>query len=134
MSIRTTSAEVAGIIETDSTISLTPFIAVASALVDVHCAAANPDYTAAELLLIETWLAAHFYAIRDRAKVSESAGDGVSQSMQHTEDLGFDCNEWGQAAMRLDYFGGLAKLNASTKKGTTRTVNVAWLGKCHHHH
>lgn len=134
MSIRTTDVEVAAIIETDSTIGLAPFIAAASALVDVHCAAANPNYTATELLLIETWLAAHLYAVRDRAKVSESAGDGVSQSMQHTEDLGFDCNEWGQVAMRLDYFGGLAKLNASIKKGTTRTVSVTWLGKCHHQH
>jgi len=134
MSVRTTAAEVATIIETDSTISLTPFIAAASALVDSQCAALNTTYTAAELLVIETWLAAHFYAIRDRTRTSEAAGSGVSQSLQHTEDLGFDCNEWGQTAMRLDYYGGLARLNEATKKGTTRTVNVTWLGKRHHHH
>lgn len=134
MSIRTTAAEVAAIIETDSSISLTPFIAAASALVDTQCEALNAAYTAAELLAIETWLAAHLYAIRDRSRTSESVGSGVSQSLQHVEDLGFNCNEWGQMAMRLDYYGGLARLNESIKKGTARTVSVTWLGKRHHHH
>jgi len=125
---RTTAEDVAAIIEVDSTIALTAFIDAASAIVDDHCATYT-GYTTARLKTIETWLAACLYAIRDRARTHESPGDGVSESKQHVEALGFDCNEWGQMAMRLDHNGGLARLNEQTKSGVTKTVSVAWLGK-----
>lgn len=72
MAIRTTDAAVRAIIETQASIDTAPFIEVASALVDEI----EPDssYNATRLELIERWLAAHFYAIRDNRVASEGAG------------------------------------------------------------
>ena len=132
--IRTTEDAVWALVEEDATISMTPFIEAASALVTVNCEDKCDDYTATDLELIERWLAAWAYKIRDRLRTADKAGD-VSASYQHVEDLGFDCNEWGQMAMRLDWNGGLAALNSQTKEGTlTRVAGVTWLGKRRHHH
>jgi len=124
MAIRTDSTAVEGIIEVDSSISLTPFIEVASSLVDSVCAASG--YTAARLELIERWLAAHFYAIRDPRKDSEKAGP-VSEKNQYKVDLGFDVTTYGQMAMRVDYEGNLAALNERVKSGQKRRIGVIWL-------
>ena len=122
---RTTAADVQGIVEVDATISLTPFITVANAVVTKHCV--DDDFTAADLELIERYLAAYFYCLRDRRAVSETA-KGVGQSLQHAEDLGFDANEYGQMAKRLDWSGALAALDVSSKSGLRRTVELTWLG------
>lgn len=121
--LRTTVEAVGLIIELDASISLTPFIEAANALVTEHCAALSA--TAAEL--VERWLSAHFYAMRDPRSTSESAG-GVSTSYQSRVGLGFDLTHYGQMAMRLDTSGGLALLNEQTKRGSKRTPSVSWLG------
>lgn len=125
MAVRTTSAAIAKIIEIDSGIDMTPFIEAASALVDEVCATVSA-YTATKLELIERWLSAFFYAIRDPQ--TTSVGAGVSVSFQHANGLHFDVNEWGQMAMMLDTAGGLARLNASSKTGATRRARIRWLG------
>jgi len=128
---RTTSALVGGIIEWDSDdskstyIDMAPFIAVANALVTECCSA--DDYTTTRLELIERWLSAHCYTIRDMRAESEKAGS-VSEKFQSKVDLGFDTSHYGQMAMRLDTEGGLAALNERIKKGKKVTVSVSWLG------
>ncbi len=127
MAVRTSSALVGGIIEVESTIILTPFIAVANALVTQFCTGLDDDYEAAQLIEIETWLAAHFYTVRDMRRTEERAGP-VSERFQSKVDLGFSTSHYGQMAMRLDWHGGLARLDARIKKGT-RVPIMSWLGK-----
>ena len=124
---RTTSDLVSGIIEADSSISLTPFILTANELVTEYCVGVTPAYDATRLELIERWLAAHFYTVRDMRAESEKAGS-VSEKKQSKVDLGFDSSHYGQTAMRLDTLGGLSALNEQTKKGSGQLMSFAWLG------
>ena len=131
---RTTKAEIEEIIEIDVEIipddaAMAPFITAANMLVTQCCTGANGPSTAydtTQLEMIERYLAAHFYTNRDPRASSEKAGP-VGVSYQDRVDLGFDSSFYGQTAMRLDFNGGLAKVNEDTKKGKP-TVGVAWLG------
>lgn len=123
---RTTAAAVAEIVEQDTTIDMDPFIEAANALVTEKCAVVT-TYTAGRLELIERWLSAHFYRIRDMPVTQESI-KGVTENFQHREDLGFDVTHYGQMAMRLDTNGGLAALNKQIKSGAG-SVQIEWLGK-----
>jgi len=127
MAVRTNDELVEGIIEVDENISLTPFISAANALVTQCCTDLTVDYTDAHLIVIETWLAAHFYTVRDMRAESEGAGS-VNERFQSKVDVGFSTSHYGQMAMRLDYYGGLARLDKKIKKGTT-PPNMTWLGK-----
>jgi hypothetical protein len=129
---RTSPAAVQAIIEVDSEIFLEPFIEAADALVTEICESktkadgVTPYYDSPRLELIERWLAAHFYAIRDPRAATEQAGP-VMQRIESEVDLGFDVTRYGQMAMRLDTAGGLAALNEQVKKGGT-TIALHWLG------
>ena len=130
MSVRTTAEDVQGIIEVDASIipddaSMLPFITVANELVTEYCV--GQGYTDARLELIERWLSAHFYTIRDMRAESEKAGP-VSAKYQSKVDLGFDSSHYGQTAMRLDTQGGLSRLNKTIKDGNRVAVGVTWLG------
>ncbi len=125
MAVRTTDDNVEGIIEVDSGISLTPFIAAANHLVTQCCS--SDDYDATQLELIERFLAAHLYTLRDPRAVQERAGS-VGVTYQSKVDLGLSTSHYGQTAMALDFEGGLAALNAQTKKGSRRSVSVKYLG------
>lgn len=127
MAVRTTDEKVKEIIEVDTSISLTPFISIANDLVTECCTNLTVDYTVAYLVKIETWLAAHFYSIRDMRTESERAGP-VSEKFQSKVDVGFSTSHYGQAAMRLDYKGGLAGLDRKIRKGV-RVPSMTWLGK-----
>jgi hypothetical protein len=122
---RTTETLVSGIIEVDASISLTPFIEIASEIVTDVCAPLG--YADTRLEQIERWLSAHLYTVRDPRVTSESAG-GVSASYQHSEGLGFNTSSYGQTAMRLDTLGGLASLDNATKTGGRKTVGVTFIG------
>ena len=124
---RTTSVLVEGIIENSESITLTPFIEAANLLVTQYCTDLTEDYTSDELEKIETWLAAHVFTIRDMRAEYEKAGD-VSEKKQSKVDLGFDTSHYGQMAMRLDYHGGLAKLNEEAKKGAVNLFVGLWMG------
>lgn len=124
---RTTSEAVAAIIDVDSSIDLTPFITTANLLVTTHCAALNSDYTATELEEIERYLAAHLSTLIDPRPTQETAGK-VSAWYQSKVDLGFATSHYGQMAMLLDWYGGLAALNERMKKGGKKTVGISWLG------
>ncbi len=129
MAVRTTDALVGGIIEVTASISLTPFIAAANTLVTQCCTgdAVSTDYTADDLQQIETWLAAHFYTVRDMRAERERAGS-VEEKFQSKVDLGFSTSHYGQMAMTLDYQGGLASLNQDIIAGNKKTVSISWLG------
>lgn len=131
MAVRTTVEAVDGIIETDVTIDLTPFIETASLLVDVNCEALNAAYTEEELEKIERWLSAHVYATRDPRPVVESLGNRLSVTNQSKVDLYFCNSHYGQMALLLDWYGGLAKLQDKMKNqaGGLRTIGITWLGE-----
>lgn len=128
---RTTDLAVQGILDQDVTIPLTPFIEVANNLVTRVCVpalAADTDYVAADLELIERWLSAHFYCIRDAQRVQESVR-GVSESFQQKVDLGLNQTRYGQQAMLIDTEGGLAALQKLLEDGRPRKVGITWLGQ-----
>lgn len=129
---RTTDEAVAGIIETDEDIPLTPFIEVANELVTEVCGSVT-TYTTTRLELIERWLSAHFYAIRDPRSTREEV-EGIRDTYESKVDLGFDLTRYGQQAMRLDTNGGLAALNNAIKNAKSslpavkKMVGMTWLG------
>lgn len=135
MAIRTTADEVKKLVEVDTTISsdLLPFITSASILVDKVCATklaadgVSNFYDAAELELIERWLAAHFYTIRDNRIASEGV-KSLTASYQFSIGKGLSSSMQGQTAMMLDRAGGLASLSKSMEEGRGRKVGIVALG------
>lgn len=122
---RTTAELVGGIIEVDPTISLDPFIDTANQLVTEVCVGAG--YADGRLEMIERWLAAHFYAMRD-PRATQEVARGVGQSLQSAVSYGFKASHFGQQALRLDTAGGLAALDKATERGGIRTVSGTYLG------
>lgn len=125
MAVRATQETMAAVIELDTTITVTPFIAIANKLVDECCL--DADYTDEKLQEIETWLAVHFYCVRDPRTTSEGAG-GVSASYQGVTGMYLEASTYGQAAMLLDTDGGLAALNQQARKGRSPVIGATWLG------
>ena len=124
---RTTDTLVRGIIELDASFVTTPFISIANELITECCTGVTPAYSAARLVLIETWLAAHFCTNRE-GRAFEERADVVTERKQSKVDLGFDTSHYGQTAMRLDTLGGLSALNEQSKKGGNTTFGVTWAG------
>lgn len=122
---RTTDEAVAAIIEVDEEIVLTPFIEAAAALVEEVCVPAGYDETRLEL--IERWLSAHFYTIRDPRVVQETVGP-IQASYQNKVDLGLNVSHYGQMAMRLDTKGTLAQLEKRMRNGGHAPL-MFWLGQ-----
>lgn len=117
---RTTPDLVKAIIEVDASIDLTPFIVAAGALVDDI--AVESGHSADRLQLIETWLAAHFYTVRDPRVTAERAGS-VGANYQSAVDLDLNTSHYGQMAQVLDSSG----LLRGESKGRKRP-SVVWLG------
>lgn len=129
---RTTSEAVAGIIEVDESISIAPFIETASVLVTDCCTGtAGPatPYSDERLELIERWLAAHFYAVRDRRPAFEQAGP-VSAKYENFVDAGLASTMYGTQVMLIDTNGGLAVLSKQASDGKKRQAGVYWMGSC----
>jgi len=127
---RTTSAEVAKIIDTDATLDLRPFIDTANALVDwlnTTCDSLNA-LSASDLELIERWLSAHFYAHRDQLYTEKSTGKSSGRFQGQTA-MALSSTQYGQTAMALDITGCLARRSADANEGGRRRVGVQWLGK-----
>jgi len=118
---RVTDADVEELVEVDSDISLTPFIAAANELVTELCV--PQSYSATRLAMIEAWLSAHFYQIRDQAVAKEKVSS-LDTTYQYKVDLNLAQTKYGQMAMVLDTAGKLQQLS----KGKSRTVGVTWLG------
>lgn len=118
----TTSSQVTAIIEVDPSIDLDVFIATAHELVAEFCE--DKGYTDSRLELIERYLSAHFYTLRDPRPVSEKAGE-VSVTYQSKVALRLSTSHYGQTAMLLDTAGGLTTLNEG--KANTN-ASLLWLG------
>jgi hypothetical protein len=123
---RITDADVEELIDVDSSISLTPFITAANELVTELCT--DSDYTDARLAIIEAWLAAHFYVLRDQAVDTEKAGS-VSVKYQYRIGLMLQQTKQGQTAMILDTAGNLAALSKRAEEGEAATVSISWMGE-----
>ena len=143
---RITSEDIEAIIDFDPSIEdLTPFIAAAEELVTELCAGtlnqpvsegfrnttATPwvPYTSNRLAIIETWLAAHFLAIRDPRYASESIG-AASASYQQMVGLNLGLTPYGQQAMLFDTHGNLAWMDKHISQGKRARAGVAYLGTC----
>lgn len=124
---RATEADIRTVIETDADISLVPFISAAGSLVDyVSAQDTGSVLSAAQLRDVETWLAAHFYAIRDQQYQAKST-DGASATFQGTTGRALDSTFWGQQAMLLDVTGCLSGLNQDAQRGKIKAT-ATWLG------
>lgn len=124
MAIRTTPEAVRGIVDSDPSIPMEPFIVAASLLVDkVAKDDINRELSADDLAEIERWLAAHCYSMRDRQVTGESGG-GVSGSYAGSFGTMLDSTTYGQTAKLLDTTGYLSKLGERKA-----TAIGCWLGK-----
>lgn len=130
----TTDDKVKAIIETDDEIDLTPFIETAHSLVEKVCKGSGPfAYSEDDLDNIETWLAAHFYTIRDNRVTAEKAGS-VGANYSVTTALNLQSSMYGQSAMMLDLNGGLAQVNKKANDGKAPLAGqkgsaISWLGE-----
>jgi hypothetical protein len=136
---RTTAALVEAIVEVQTGIDPQPFIDFASELLTDVCTSANPDwrehfvaytdgYIGSRMELIERWLAAHFYTIFDNQLSSAKAGS-VAVGYQYKIGLGLKSSRYGVAAMTLDTYRLLAKLDNAVEKERRVKVSVGWLGR-----
>lgn len=126
MAVRTTSTAVGKLIEIyDEDVDFDPFIETANSVVTDVCT--DSGYSAAKLELIERWLAAHFYAVRELPAHSESVR-GVSESKMYYVGMDLRSTMYGQQAMLIDTAGNLAALNKQMTTGGKTPVVMAWLG------
>lgn len=124
MAIRTTEAAVKLIIEVDDDISLTPFIETANNILERVCL--DSGYSEATLELIERWLSAHFYAIRD-PRVTREGVKGIEEAFAvSVKSSGFNTTPYGQQALLLDSAGNLADLEA--RRGKVQIVHIGGCG------
>jgi hypothetical protein len=112
--------------KTDGTLpDLTPFIRTASIMVDrvATCATARAvTLSSAELLEMESWLAAHFYSVSDRPYESTMT-DRAQAKFQGKTAMGLDSSHYGQTAKSLDVSGCLESLSKQ------RFATATWIGK-----
>lgn len=124
MAWRVTEEEVRELVDSDSTLSVAPFIATANALTDYVSSADDADeLTAALLISIEKHLAAHFYTQLDPQEAEAKTAD-ASAKFQGEFGKGLERTPWGQAAMMFDTSGTLVSLSRGRRK-----VGITWLGK-----
>jgi hypothetical protein len=134
---RTTQALVAGIIEVTPGVDLTPFIAIGNQMTTDNCTYParggyqvpyTDGFVGSKMELIERWLSAHFYAIFDTQLTFARAGT-VGVGYQHKINYGLMNTQWGQQAMMLDQYAGLARVNNSAIVKKKVRVDIMWLGR-----
>jgi len=123
MAVRTTETKVRAVIDADNTVAMAQFIATATALTDyVSSEDSASVLTTALLLEIETYLAAHYYALYDRQFEAKKTGD-ASATFQGKTEMRLDSTIWGQQALALDISGTLARVSKGSSK-----LSLHWLG------
>lgn len=111
----------------NGTTSVDPFIATATVIVDrvETCAIADESpLTAAELELVERWLAAHCYQQFDKGYTQRSTLS-ASGSFEGQTGMYLESTRYGQMAMAVDPSGCLRAQNA----GGRTVATAVWLGK-----
>lgn len=127
MAYRTNEDAVRGIIDNTTTIDMTPFIRIANILVTkVHSKDTLSLLSTSDLVELETWLAAHFYAHRDQLLQNKSTS-GASGGFQGQTGMYFESTQYGQTCLLLDVTGYLASLMDQAKNGR-KAVQMIWLG------
>lgn len=105
--------------------NLSPFMRGAKIITDamIRCAQKKGiTHTDDEIIEIETWLAAHGYAMSDQ--VAESERDlNANVTYQGKTDMALNATKFGQHALSLDYSGCLNAI------GKHRKQSILWLGK-----
>lgn len=128
----TTALAVQGIIEHDVDIPLDPFIETASMLIDRLLVPVldddnSPYYNNVQLEVIERWLSAHFYAVRDPRTAFEGVGK-VQASFESKVGLNLNNTRYGQTVLYLDTSGTFAALQEQAEEGGKIKPQVVWLG------
>lgn len=103
---RTNDALVKEVIDVDDTIWSSQFVSIASDMVADRLE--GKGISEAILTHIETYLAAHFYALRDPQYESKRT-DRAQAKFQGRTGMGLDGTWWGRAAKDLDPTGSLDK-------------------------
>src|SRR4051812_40967935 len=116
----TTAAQVRSILgdSVDDSVDLAPWIDSAHVLVEKWCpaydASAQPDgYTAAQLEMIERWLAAHCYVTSPDSGAAggktlrERAGEVEEEYQRQVLGPGLEATPYGLMALRFDWRGSL---------------------------
>lgn len=136
---RTTDALVRGIIQVQDGVDLTPFIRFANQLTTDVCTypkvGQDPllflpyedGFENSKMELIERWLAAHAYTIFDNQLSAAKAGT-ISVGFQHKIDMGLKASMYGQQAIMLDNYGGLAAWDNTAKTKRQIKLGIVWLG------
>ncbi len=142
---RTTATAVSKIIEVDidsedesTTLDqwLAPFIEVANMIVTRLLSGATyytPSVTYLltdiniDLEIVERWLSAHFYAVRDMRRAEEQVAT-VREKVMFKVGLDLRNTMYGQQAMFVDLSGLLAAWNNSLAKVEKIRVGATWLG------
>lgn len=130
MAIRTNAGKVGEVIDVDPDVELRIHIESANSIIEylyANCAAFR-GMTEAAITIVETWLAAHYYAQKDPAYSSKSTG-GASGSFQGQVAMYFESTWYGQKAMELDHSGCLAARQQVLKTGNRQSASLSWLGK-----
>jgi hypothetical protein len=85
-------------------------------------------YASYRLIVIEKWLAAHFYCVFDPRAQRERVAV-LTFEAQSKVGLCLDVTHYGQQVKLLDTNGGLARLDARAKANRVQLVmGVAWGG------
>jgi hypothetical protein len=118
---RTTEDKVMDIIEVQAGDDLDMVITSASSYVDSVFAPAA-KYSDTHLMVLETWLTAHLYAIL-RSQLSKWETDGARDTYDPIKvDLGLSVTKYGQQVVAFDYLGLIPKARKVP-------VGINWLGK-----
>lgn len=129
---RTTPTLVAGIVQVTAGVDVTPYIYAANLLTTNVCTYPKPGqnpkllpysdgFINSQMELIERWLSAHMYSINSN-QLSQAKAGSVAVGFQYKVDLNLNATMYGQQAMLLDQYGGLAAWNNTSK--TKRQINV----------
>jgi hypothetical protein len=126
---RTSETLLGEIFDLDEDIDTSAAITDGNLLVDQVCL--DSDYSEELLTRIETYLAAHFLAIRDPRTSFETIGE-IQDRFEGKTDMGLRFTRYGQQAILLDTAGNLAKLDNTQKtvKGrlSGNAKSITWLG------
>lgn len=132
MTLRTSVGAVALIVKANIAIAgndlsgLAPFVELANNMVTRLCTASS--YDDATLELIERWLSAHFYAVRDKTiqRAAQSAGE-TSDTFDLQLVVGLGSTMYGAQVMIIDSAGNLAAADRRARAETPK-AGAVWLG------
>ena len=126
MAVRATDEDVRAYVSLGSSISTTPYISAANALVEANLASSGLSSTI--LTQIEIFLAAHFAVLStERGGLRRDAFGDSSQSYQTISEkfTGLNTTRYGQQAIVLDTTGTLAAIGVTKPKAQFRVVGSA---------